>query len=343
MNLDDINLIKQIDQSGMIRKIRILPDQMMNGWNYFFEQNIEIKNKTERVVFKGFQNNKIIIETLQFLISPFYTRPFLVLADELIPDWCQTENLIILRVEQTNIEEMEEFIKNNLDSQNKIIALVSDNQLKIRFSKFPIPVYELVETSFSRNSIGLDVMFLASILYNAGLIPDLTEEILKSQNNIEDARQHLELEVKSSLNPAKRLAGQMVGRWVKIVSGATFSPVAKYWNQQINKSAKTISIFEDITDLVNHSINGILYPASIVQQSLVVFLKSDLNKGKINKILDVTKEELMCYGIGTDFYQTHGASLFSQVWNTIMFGDYLAFYLAIAYKCDPEPLLKIEI
>ena len=75
---------------------------------------------------------------------------------------------------------------------------------------------------------------------------------------------------------------------------------------------------------------------------MIVFLKSDLIEEKVNNLLDKTKEELMWYGIGTDFYQTRGSSLFSQIWNTILFGDYIAYYLAIAYECDPEPIMVIE-
>ncbi len=342
MHLDDITEIEQIDQSGMIKNIRNLSDQIQNGWNSSIEKNFETNNKLERIIYIGFQDNPIVIEILQLLISPYYSRPFLTIEENLIPEWCQSQNLVVLKINQTNIDEFVMFIKNNFNSKNRIIALVKENELKIRLSKLPITVIDLIETSFSRNTIGYDVMFLSGILFKMGLIPDLLEEILKCRENLEQAKQHLELEIKSSLNPAKRLAGQMVGRWIKIVSGGAFLPLAKYWNQQLNKSAKTISIFEDIGDLVNFSINGIVNPGSIVQQSMIVFLKSDLIEEKVNNLLDKTKEELMCYGIGTDFYQTRGSSLFSQIWNTILFGDYMAYYLAIAYECDPEPIMVIE-
>ena len=98
---------------------------------------------------------------------------------------------------------------------------------------------------------------------------------------------------------------------------------------------------ENIHQLINHSINGSFFPDNIVQQSMVIFLKSNLNDENIENLVDLAKEELMCNGIGTDFYTTHGESFFSQVWNTILFGDYLAYYLAIAYECDPSKTLTI--
>jgi len=74
---------------------------------------------------------------------------------------------------------------------------------------------------------------------------------------------------------------------------------------------------------------------------MVVFLKSNLNDINIEKLVDLAKEELMCNGIGTDVYTTRGETFFSQVWNTILFGDYLAYYLSIAYECDPSKTLTI--
>ena len=342
MNLDDVSRITQIDQSGMINNIRKLPDQLLTGWNNSLELNIIEKINYENIFLGGFQENKIVIEILQLLISPYYSKPFYALKDNSLPDWSKTGNLVILKIDELTITDMETLISKNLRGENEIVALVTNNGLKTRFSSYPIFVIEPNQSSFSRHTIGYDVMFLGGILFQLGLIPDLKKEILTCQENLGDAMHHFEIDIQSSLNPAKRLAGQMVGRWVKIVSSGSFLPLAKYWNQQINQSAKTLAFFEDISDLVDHSINGIINPGSIVQQSLVVFIKSDLIEEKVSRLLDLTKEELMCYGIGTDIYQAHGSSLFSEIWNTILFGDYMAYYLAIAYQCDPEPLMIIE-
>ena len=46
----------------------------------------------------------------------------------------------------------------------------------------------------------------------------------------------------------------------------------------------------------------------------------------------------MLEGLSTDAYDAKGKTPLSQIWTTLHFGDYLAYYLAMSYGVDPTPV-----
>ena len=43
-------------------------------------------------------------------------------------------------------------------------------------------------------------------------------------------------------------------------------------------------------------------------------------------------------GLNKDVYHAKGESPLAHIWTTIHFGDYMAYYLAMAYGVDPTPV-----
>ncbi len=50
----------------------------------------------------------------------------------------------------------------------------------------------------------------------------------------------------------------------------------------------------------------------------------------------------MLEGLNTDFVNAQGSSPLANLWTCLHFGDYTAFYLAMAYGADPSPVPAIE-
>jgi len=49
----------------------------------------------------------------------------------------------------------------------------------------------------------------------------------------------------------------------------------------------------------------------------------------------LTRQAYMIEGLNTDVYLAQGETNLAQMWTAIHFGDYMAYYLAIAYSIDP--------
>jgi len=47
-------------------------------------------------------------------------------------------------------------------------------------------------------------------------------------------------------------------------------------------------------------------------------------------------------GLNTDAFEAAGDTPLANLWTALHFGDYMAYYLAMAYGVDPTPVEAIE-
>jgi glucose/mannose-6-phosphate isomerase len=75
---------------------------------------------------------------------------------------------------------------------------------------------------------------------------------------------------------------------------------------------------------------------------MALFLRSPSDHPRNRLRVELTKQAFMLEGINTDFLDARGDSLLAHMWTLILFGDYMAYYLAIAYGVDPTPVEMLE-
>lgn len=339
MNFDDFVNIEKIDQENMIDTIRGLPEQIQSAWAFVTQQQNLDYFQIRQTFIAGLSNHTNLTEILSVMISDNCSEIFFLENNQNLLKGCLgKESLLILIVNDDNADDMTSLLGKGLDNGCQVFLLLGNQALKNNFSHFSVPFWELDDHTLSRTMIGYTTFILYGILFKAGVVPDITIEINKLIGNLEITTRYNDVSVPSALNPAKRLAGQMVGRWLKIVAGGVMLPIANRWSNQINQSAKALCYAEDIFHLIHHSLSGIYNPEGVAWQSMVIFLKSGLNNPKMEMMVDQAKNELMCSGLGTDVYSARGEDQLSQLWTSILFGDFLAYYLAIAYDTDPTPV-----
>jgi glucose/mannose-6-phosphate isomerase len=143
-------------------------------------------------------------------------------------------------------------------------------------------------------------------------------------------------------NPAKRLAGQLVGRWVNVYGSGCLAPVARRWKGQINEIAKAGAGFEILPEADHNALAGLLNPADILSDTMTLFLRAPSNHPRTRLRTDLTRREFMVEGLNTDGYEAQGETPLAHIWTTLHFGDYTAYYLAMAYGADPTPVEALE-
>ena len=144
-------------------------------------------------------------------------------------------------------------------------------------------------------------------------------------------------------NPAKRYGGQLVGRWVTVYGAGILAPVARRWKGQINELAKAGANFEFLPEADHNAFAALVNPPDLLMsRTMTMFLRSasDLPRNRLRT--DITRQGFMLEGLNTDGYDAKGDYPLAQMWTAIHFGDYLAFYLAIAYQVDPTPVDALQ-
>jgi glucose/mannose-6-phosphate isomerase len=155
-------------------------------------------------------------------------------------------------------------------------------------------------------------------------------------------QEDLQPDVPMVQNPAKRLAGQLAGRWVNVYGSGVLAPVARRWKGQINEIAKAGAGFELLPEADHNALAGLHNPADMQSHTMTLFLRAPSDHPRNQLRSKLTREGFSQEGLNTDVYEAQGISTMAHIWTALHFGDYLAYYLAMSYGTDPTPVDKLE-
>jgi glucose/mannose-6-phosphate isomerase len=137
-------------------------------------------------------------------------------------------------------------------------------------------------------------------------------------------------------NPAKRLAGQMIGRTPIIYGAGLTAPVAQRWKTQLNLNGKTLAQWEELPNLNHNVLGGMVNPKPLMTKVALVFLVAeDGAHPHLAQRWDLTRSLYLEEGLASDTVKARGKSRLAQMLSTVQFGDYVSYYVAMAYEVDP--------
>jgi glucose/mannose-6-phosphate isomerase len=152
---------------------------------------------------------------------------------------------------------------------------------------------------------------------------------------LKEARDAFAPHVPEHQNPAKEMARALVGKIPAIYGGTMLEPVARAWKAKLNGYAKTTAIY-DLQPEVNHtSTVGYTFPDHLADHLAVVQLRSSYDHPQVQAHWQVTTDLLARRGIPFSIVEAKGRSRLAQVFWTLAFADWAAYYLALLNGIDP--------
>jgi hypothetical protein len=254
-------------------------------------------------------------------IKPIATVPVFTLFDLQIPDWAFSRCSLFV------------IINDQFDAKGIIPLTIKAQESCCQILFAGTTGLGLPQTE-SLNS-GYFLGYLLALANHLGIIPDVEVDFRNAIKTIEDQYEKLRIEIPAVNNPAKRQGGQLMGRWVYIIAGEQLETAAKYWKQQINLFAKAWAHSESIPQVLSSSVEGICYPGHVNDKIIVLFIDADCYSPRDRQTIAQLKQGFMLEGINTDLFIAKGNSVLAQLFSTLQFGDYMAYYLAAGYETDP--------
>ena len=82
-----------------------------------------------------------------------------------------------------------------------------------------------------------------------------------------------------------------------------------------------------------------MHPDEVLNpHTMTLFLRASSDHPRNRLRSDLTRKVFMLEGMNTDFVDARGSTPLAQMWTMILFGDYMAYYLAMGYGVDPTPV-----
>jgi glucose/mannose-6-phosphate isomerase len=342
MNLDDLSHFSLIDTQNYLAEIDDLPDQLQRAWELGSRQDLPEWTGFQRVVIAGMGGSAIGADLLSAYAALSCPLPLVIHRGYGLPAWARgPETLLITSSHSGNTEETLTTLQTGIESGCHILALCTGGKMAAAARYAGCPVWTFDHQGQPRAAVGYSFGLLLAALSRLSLLPDPTEELAGTLAAMRQLQVNLQADIPVGLNPAKRLAGQLVGRWVAVFASDILEPVARRWKGQFSELAKAWAQFEFLPEADHNTLAGTLQPESALPSLVALFLRAPSYHPRNLLRSDLTRQAFMLEGISTDFVDASGDTPLAHQWTTLLYGDYVAYYLAMVYDIDPTPIAAL--
>jgi glucose/mannose-6-phosphate isomerase len=343
MNLDDLAIYPTIDLENMYAQIDGLPDQLLNAWILGNTLELPDWQGIRQVVLCGMGGSAIGADLLAAYLTPTCRVPVTVHRDYGLPGWARgSETLVFACSHSGSTEETLSAFEEAHAQGCRLLSICTGGQLAEMAANTQTPVWRFQHIGQPRAAVGYSFGMLLAALRRLQFIQDPSAELQGAVGAMKQQQVELQVDVPVIKNPAKRIAGQLMGRWVTVFGAGFLAPVARRWKGQINELAKAWAQFEFFPEANHNTISGLLQPEEQLMRMVGIFLRSRHDDPRHRARTSLTRKMFLLEGIGADYIEAQGDSPLANMWTLLLYGDYTAYYLAIAYGIDPTPVDLIQ-
>jgi len=343
VNLDDFARFNEIDPQDMLSQIDELPDQLLTAWEIGLDSSLPSWSGISNVLIAGMGGSAIGADLLAAYASPIGSVPIIVHRDYDLPAWVKgSQTLVIASSHSGDTEETLSALETALKRKCRCLVISTGGKIAKSAESSGIPVWRFEHEGQPRAAVGYSFALLLAVLFRLNLIPNPSRDLIGTIAALREEQTKLLADISISDNPAKRIAGQLVGRWITVMGSGLLTPVARRWKGQISEIAKAWAQFEFLPEANHNTLAGIQNPEDLLSRITVLFLRAPSDHPRNRLRSDLTRKTFMLEGLGTDFVDAQGETRMAHLWTCLHFGDYMAYYLAMAYEVNPTPVTVIE-
>lgn len=345
MDLDDVSRIRSLDADRMLERIDGLPEQIEAAWKLGHDLPLpQLPAPIRQVVLAGMGGSAIGGSLLEAYAASRSRVPLCIWRNYGLPAWAAGEDTLVVAVSYSgDTEETLSAFQAAIDRRLPVMAVTSGGALaRLAGQRTSRALWTFDFRAQPRAALGYLFALPLCLFSRMGWIPDPQGELAQSLEAMRAQQASLRVDIPAVRNPAKRMAGQWVGRFVSIFGSDLLAPVARRWRTQVAEVAKAWAQFEELPELDHNAIAGSCFPESLSDHFHLVFLRSSYDHPRNQARSEFTRKLLMQEGFNTDEFRAAGDSPLAQLLTTVHFGDYASFYLAMAYGVDPTPVQVIQ-
>jgi glucose/mannose-6-phosphate isomerase len=328
----------------MLAQIEGLPDQLEEAWKLGQAHDLPSWTGIRQVLVAGMGGSAIGADLVAAYLAPHARAPVITLREYDLPAWAGSpETLFIASSHSGNTEEALSAFSQAAAAGCRLAAISTGGQLAEEADRAGAVHWSFRHSGQPRAAIGYSFGLLLALLTRLGLTPDPSVELADAISEIRLQQEKIRAEVPVVKNSAKRMGGQFMGRWGTVFGAGVLAPVARRWKTQLNELAKAWAQFEYLPEADHNTINSSMFPEELFPYSMLIFLVGRSESPRSRLRAELTRKALMLEGLNTDTIKAPGRTPLANMWTALHYGDYAAFYLAMAYGVDPSPVAAIEM
>jgi glucose/mannose-6-phosphate isomerase len=343
MDLNDYQNFSKLDSQNMLAEMDGLPEQLLTAWDEAEDLALSDFSMVKQVVIAGMGGSAIGADLLKAYLAPLSSVQIQVHRNYGLPAWVDgPDTLVIISSHSGNTEETFSAMETALERNCSLMAISTGGKIGKLAKETGTDLWIFKHQGQPRAAVGYSFCLLLNIFTRLGFIDDPRAELKDTVSEMQKQRELFAPELPDHQNIAKRQAGQLINRWVSVFGADFLAPVARRWKGQISEIAKAWAQYEDLPEANHNTLAGVINPEEVLLKTMAYFLIAEDNHPRNKRRIELTKKNFLLEGIASDLIRARGSSRLAQMWTLIQFGDYTAYYLAMAYDVDPTPVAAIE-
>lgn len=336
--LDDINVIKQRDPQDALGFINQQPEQL--AYDFGNTQATFGDTPIHNVVFAGMGGSSLVAEMAR--TWPVLDIPYVIWKDYGLPKFVNENTLVICSSYSGNTEEALSSLEAAQQKNAQIAVISGGGKLLDIATQQGYLLAKIPHCPQPRTAIFYMYRALVGIFVVAKLVPEeFLDELSLLVEPLKKATQAWAPNVPQENNPAKRMAGDIVGKTPIIYAGPLMYPVAYKWKINTNENAKNTAWCNVLPEFNHNEFMGwTSHP--IEKPFAVIDLISSFENPRILKRFEVSDRLLSGVRPKAIRVEAQGASLLEHMLFLTLFGDFVTTYMAILNGVNPTPVELVE-
>ncbi|HEY7527441.1 MAG TPA: bifunctional phosphoglucose/phosphomannose isomerase [Candidatus Limnocylindria bacterium] len=343
ITLDDPAVIKRIDASDMLGRVRELPRQLALARRVASAVDLDARHRdVDAVLVLGMGGSAIGAELVAGIAGDRLRVPLLIHRDYGLPAWANQRTLVIAA---SHSGDTVETLSGAAEARRRRLPLVvasTGGALGRQAESDGTPYLHYEQAGQPRAAIGFGLGLVHELLVRADLMaePDPYGPAIEA---LEAMLERNAPGVETDANPAKQLAWSMFGRIPIIFGAGALTSVAHRWKTQMNENAKAWAMVEPMPEANHNAIEGTLNPRELSDALYVVEIREPGEPEHIAARYRVVEELLGERATNRSVYWADGSSALARTLDAVAMGDLVSVYLAILYQTDPTPVTLLAM
>lgn len=340
LNLNDIDTLRAVDKHAMINNIDALPGQLEAAWTMARDLPLPAAyRRVERIVIAAVGDAALCGDLLVAAVADLCNLPILIHRSYDLPAYVDGQATLVIAISHSGDTDEVLSAATLADARGvKLLAITGNGQgsLARNVETAGGAVWAYDDVAPERAALGWMFGLLIGLITRLGLVRDLSADMAEATQLLKRYADILTITSPVVKNPAKRLAGQFIGRTPLIYGAGITVPVARRWKMQLNLNAKSLAQWEELPEINHNALSGMNFPTPLMTKVAIVFLVAErVDHPQVARRWSLLRTMYLEHGFAPDTLTTRGSSVLAQMLSALHFGDYVSYYAAMCYQVDP--------
>ncbi len=332
MLLDNTSHFKELDSQNLHAQIDTLPENLAAGWTLGKQLALPELASVKEIIFAATGNSAMAAALLETYAARTCSLPIRLVRGYSLPASARgAETLVIALSHSGNDEESLALVAAAQNAGCTLVTLSTGGKL----AQVGATQWDYAYSGQENFALGMQLGLLLALFARLNVIPLTGAEIDQTVRKLKSVRVALRPDVDAVKNPAKRTAGQAAGRFITVYGADYLIPVAERWAAQINLLAKSGATFASLPEADHNRLAGTENPAQVMLHTHHIFLRAPSDHPRNRARLEQMRQAFMLEALSTDTADARGKTPLTQMLTMLLFGDYVAYYLAMIYGVNP--------